>query len=96
MAEFCSARSNIISPLQWTSLSPPFTEFIEIFVDTPLEICEQRDIKGLYKKARAGDLKNFTGIDSPYEEPETAEIHVNTVDNTADEAAEFIIEKLMC
>ena len=71
-------------------------EFIEIFVDTPLEICEQRDIKGLYKKARAGDLKNFTGIDSPYEEPETAEIHVNTVDNTADEAAEFIIEKLMC
>jgi bifunctional enzyme CysN/CysC len=69
-------------------------EFIEIFVDTPLEICEQRDIKGLYKKARAGDLKNFTGIDSPYEEPENAEIHVNTVDNTADEAAEYIVEKL--
>ena len=70
-------------------------EFIEIFVDTPLEVCEQRDIKGLYKKARAGDLKNFTGIDSPYEEPETAEIHVNTVDNTADVAADFIVNKLI-
>ena len=70
-------------------------EFIEIFVDTPLEICEQRDIKGLYKKARAGDLKNFTGIDSPYEAPVNADVHVNTVDNTADEAADYIVEKLM-
>lgn len=70
-------------------------EFIEVFVDTPLEVCEQRDVKGLYKKARAGDLKNFTGIDSPYEEPETAEIHVNTVDNTADEAAELIVHQLI-
>ncbi|MCC3861713.1 sulfate adenylyltransferase subunit CysN [Pseudemcibacter aquimaris] len=70
-------------------------EFIEIFVDTPLEVCEQRDIKGLYKKARSGNLKNFTGIDSPYEIPETAEIHVNTVDYTADEAAEYIVGKLI-
>lgn len=69
-------------------------EFIEIFVDTPLEVCEQRDVKGLYKKARAGDLKNFTGIDSPYEKPESAEIIVNTVDNSADEAAELIVSKL--
>ena len=69
-------------------------EFIEIFVDTPLEVCEARDVKGLYKKARAGDLKNFTGIDSPYEMPETAEIHVNTVDNSADEAAEYIVGEL--
>ena len=69
-------------------------EFIEVFVDTPLEICEQRDIKGLYKKARAGALKNFTGIDSPYEKPETAEIHVNTVKNTAEEAAEYIVKEL--
>jgi len=69
-------------------------EFIEVFVDTPLAICEQRDIKGLYKKARAGDLINFTGIDSPYEEPENAEIHINTVDNTADEAAEYIVRML--
>jgi bifunctional enzyme CysN/CysC len=70
-------------------------EFIEVFVDTPLEVCEARDVKGLYKKARAGDLKNFTGIDSPYEMPESAEIHVNTVDNSADEAAKYIVEKLM-
>ncbi|MBT6133916.1 MAG: sulfate adenylyltransferase subunit CysN [Kordiimonadaceae bacterium] len=70
-------------------------EFIEIFVDTPLEVCEQRDIKGLYKKARAGQLKNFTGIDSSYEVPQIAEIHVNTVDNSANEVAEFIIGKLM-
>lgn len=70
-------------------------EFIEIFVDTPLEICEERDVKGLYKKARSGNLKNFTGIDSPYEIPETAEIHVNTADNTADEAADYILVKLL-
>ena len=69
-------------------------EFIEIFVDTPLEVAEQRDVKGLYKKARSGELKNFTGIDSPYEKPETAEIHVNTVDMTPAEAADFIIENI--
>jgi len=60
-------------------------EFIEVFVDTPLEECEKRDIKGLYAKARKGELKNFTGIDSPYERPETPEIHVRTA-NTASEA----------
>jgi bifunctional enzyme CysN/CysC len=70
-------------------------EFIEVFVDTPLEVCEARDVKGLYKKARAGDLKNFTGIDSPYEIPKSAEIHLNTVDQSADEAAEYIVNKLM-
>lgn len=51
--------------------------FIEVFVDTPLAICETRDPKGLYKKARAGELRNFTGIDSVYESPENAEIHLN-------------------
>lgn len=70
-------------------------EFIEVFVDTPLEVAEQRDVKGLYKKARAGNLKNFTGIDSPYEAPENAEIRVNTVEMSADEAADLIVEKLM-
>ncbi|MDC0111076.1 sulfate adenylyltransferase subunit CysN [Emcibacteraceae bacterium] len=69
-------------------------EFIEIFVDTPLDVCEARDVKGLYKKARAGDLKNFTGIDSPYEVPEIAEIHVNMVDNSAEDAAEYIVGQL--
>ncbi|HEY9040403.1 MAG TPA: sulfate adenylyltransferase subunit CysN [Roseovarius sp.] len=70
-------------------------EFIEVFVDTPLEVAEARDVKGLYKKARAGDLKNFTGIDSPYELPETAELIVNTVDLTAEEAAERVVAALI-
>lgn len=69
-------------------------EFIEIFVDTPIEICEQRDPKGLYKKARAGEIKNFTGFDSPYEAPEEAEIHLKMADKTAEEAADLIIEKI--
>jgi bifunctional enzyme CysN/CysC len=70
-------------------------EFIEIFVDTPLEVAEARDVKGLYKKARAGDLKNFTGIDSPYEPPETPDIRVNTVEMTPEEAARFIIQQIL-
>ncbi|MDP9056662.1 MAG: sulfate adenylyltransferase subunit CysN [Pseudomonadota bacterium] len=73
----------------------PEGEFIEIFVDTPLEVAEARDVKGLYKKARAGELKNFTGIDSPYEAPLNPEIRVNTVEMTAQEAAAHIIRKLM-
>ncbi|MDG4721785.1 MULTISPECIES: sulfate adenylyltransferase subunit CysN [Thalassospira] len=69
-------------------------EFIEVFIDTPLEVCEQRDVKGLYKKARAGEIANFTGISSPYERPENAEIVVNTTDQSAEEAAEQIVAKL--
>jgi bifunctional enzyme CysN/CysC len=70
-------------------------EFFEIFVDTPLAEAEKRDVKGLYAKARSGELKNFTGIDSPYEPPEHAEIHVDTTAMTADEAADLIVEKLL-
>jgi bifunctional enzyme CysN/CysC len=70
-------------------------EFIEIFVDTPLAEAEKRDVKGLYAKARAGELKNFTGIDSPYEQPETPEIHVDTTKLTADQAADRIVEELL-
>ncbi|WP_323007543.1 sulfate adenylyltransferase subunit CysN [Pseudorhodobacter sp.] len=70
-------------------------EFIEIHVNTPLEVAEARDVKGLYKKARAGNLKNFTGIDSPYEAPEAAEITVNTVELTAEDAAEQIVQVLL-
>ncbi|MHA7857041.1 MAG: sulfate adenylyltransferase subunit CysN [Henriciella sp.] len=66
-------------------------EFVEIFVDTPLEVAEQRDVKGLYKRARAGEIKNFTGLDSPYEAPESPEITINTVDQTAEQAADEII-----
>jgi len=73
----------------------PEGEFIEIFVDTPLEVAESRDVKGLYKKARSGELQNFTGIDSPYEAPEEPEIRVNTVDMTPVEAAEYIIAQIL-
>ena len=66
-------------------------EFIEIYVNTPLEVAEARDVKGLYKKARAGEIKNFTGIDSEYQTPENPEIEVNTVEMSAEEAAEKIL-----
>jgi bifunctional enzyme CysN/CysC len=69
-------------------------EFFEIFVDTPLEEAERRDVKGLYKKARAGQLKHFTGIDSPYEAPEAPEIHLDTTAQTPEAAAEAIVERL--
>ncbi|MBL0000126.1 MAG: sulfate adenylyltransferase subunit CysN [Sphingomonadales bacterium] len=73
----------------------PEGEFIEIFVDTPLEVAEARDVKGLYKKARSGALKNFTGIDSPYEAPINPEIRVNTVEMTPVKAAEHIIRMIL-
>ncbi len=73
----------------------PEGEFMEIFVDTPLEVAEARDVKGLYKKAREGKLKNFTGIDSPYEPPEAPDITVNTVAMTPAEAAEYIVRQIM-
>ncbi|HEV2365426.1 MAG TPA: sulfate adenylyltransferase subunit CysN [Caulobacteraceae bacterium] len=69
-------------------------EFLEVFVDTPLAVAEARDVKGLYAKARSGALKNFTGIDSPYEAPEAPEIHIDTTALTAAEAAERIIDRL--
>ena len=69
-------------------------EFFEVFVDTPLAEAERRDVKGLYRKARRGELKNFTGIDSPYETPEHAEIHIDTTAMSASQAAERIIGHL--
>jgi bifunctional enzyme CysN/CysC len=69
-------------------------EFVEVFVDTPLAEAEKRDVKGLYKKARAGELKNFTGVDSPYEPPENAEIRIDTTRLSAEEAAEVIVAQL--
>ena len=72
----------------------PEGEFVEVFVDTPLEICEARDPKGLYKKARAGEIKNFTGLDAPYEAPENPEVHLETADLSVDEAAAQVIRYL--
>ncbi|HEX6742107.1 MAG TPA: adenylyl-sulfate kinase, partial [Sphingomicrobium sp.] len=72
----------------------PEGEFIEVFVDTPLAEAEKRDAKGLYAKARAGEIKNFTGIDSPYEEPEAPEIHIDTTRLSAEQAADLIVDRL--
>lgn len=69
-------------------------EFIEIFIDTPIVECEKRDPKGLYKKARAGEIKDFTGIDSPYEVPEKPEIVIKNINISVDDAANQVIEFL--
>jgi adenylylsulfate kinase len=69
-------------------------EFIEVFIDTPIDVCEQRDPKGLYKMARAGEIKDFTGIDSGYDIPQTPAIHVKTADKSIEECALQIIEHL--
>ena len=66
-------------------------EFFEIFVDVPLSIAEERDPKGLYRKARSGQLRNFTGIDSPYEAPQTPEIHLDTASMSPEQAAELVV-----
>jgi bifunctional enzyme CysN/CysC len=73
----------------------PKGEFIEIFVDTPLAVAEQRDVKGLYKKARSGELKNFTGIDSPYEAPVNPELRVDTTAESPEDAAERIVDHIL-
>jgi adenylylsulfate kinase len=67
------------------------SEFIEVFIDTPIDVCEQRDPKGLYKKARAGEITYFTGISSPYEAPESAEIHVKTDELEVEQCVELVI-----
>lgn len=69
-------------------------EFIEVFIDTPIDICEQRDPKGLYKKARAGEIKQFTGIDSDYDVPSSPEIHVKTAELSIEQCADQIIAYL--
>jgi len=67
-------------------------DFIEIFVDTPLEECERRDVKGLYKKARAGEIKNFTGIDAPFEKPESPDIRIETIGKSPEQLVSEILE----
>lgn len=90
-----------------TAFISPFTEdrqqvrdlmqegqFLEVFIDTPLDVCEQRDPKGLYQKARAGEIKHFTGIDSEYQAPVEPEIHVKTANKSIEECAEQVVEQL--
>ena len=69
-------------------------EFVEVFVNTPLPVAEERDPKGLYGKARRGELKNFTGIDSPYEPPEAPEIRLDTTLSAPEDSAELIVSRL--
>ncbi|MCK8107413.1 adenylyl-sulfate kinase [Pseudoalteromonas sp. 2CM41L] len=70
-------------------------EFVEVFIDTPLAVCESRDPKGLYKKARAGEIPNFTGISSAFDVPENPDIHVKTADQTIEQCAEQIVDYLI-
>jgi adenylylsulfate kinase len=69
-------------------------DFVEVFVDAPLAVCEDRDVKGLYKKARAGEIKQFTGIDDPYEPPLTPEVHCHTDQQTVEESVAQVLAKL--
>lgn len=88
--------ASFISPYrkQRQELRDMVTNYIEIFVDAPLAVCEARDPKGMYKKARAGEIKLFTGIDDPYEAPENPEIHVKTDELSVEECAEMILKYL--
>lgn len=70
-------------------------EFVEVFIDVPLEVCEQRDPKGLYKKARSGDIKHFTGIDSPYEAPTAPEVHLKVSTETPEQLTEILYQALV-
>ncbi len=95
----CVVIASFISPLEsdrtFVKEIIGAKDFLEVFVNTPLEICEKRDVKGLYKKARAGEIKNFTGIDAPYEAPQSADIEIKTNDEKPDDAVERIIGLLM-
>lgn len=71
------------------------SNFVEVFVDTPIEVCEKRDVKGLYAKARAGKIPNFTGIDSPFERPDNPDIHIETEDKSIQESLKEIIDQLL-
>jgi adenylylsulfate kinase len=72
----------------------PAGDFVEVFVDCPVEVCEQRDVKGLYKKARAGEIKEFTGISAPYEAPDKPELAINTAEQSVEESAKQIVAHL--
>ncbi|GLQ32128.1 adenylyl-sulfate kinase [Litoribrevibacter albus] len=72
----------------------PENEFIEVYISTPLAVCERRDVKGLYKKARAGEIQNFTGIDSKYEAPDSPEITLNTTDYSVEQCVDYLLSYL--
>jgi adenylyl-sulfate kinase len=88
--------ASFISPYkhQRDELKEKVEGFVEVFVNTPLEICEQRDIKGLYKKARRGEIKNFTGVSDPYDNPQNPDIEIFTEKSSPDECADQVINYL--
>jgi len=69
--------------------------FIEVFINTPLAVCEQRDVKGLYKKARRGEIKDFTGIDAPFEEPLNPDIEIKTAEQSVEQSVNLLLEKVL-
>ena len=87
-----------VSPLKKDSESVrslfPEGELVEVFVDCPLEVCEQRDVKGLYQKARNGEIKDFTGISSPFEKPENPELHIHTAQESLEDSVQKIVNFL--
>lgn len=86
-----------ISPYRHTrdAVREEIGDFIEVYVNAPLEVCEERDVKGLYKKARAGEIKQFTGIDDPYEPPIQADVECKTAEETVDESAAKVLQALV-
>lgn len=88
--------ASFISPYraQREELRENIPNFIEVFVDAPIEVCAKRDVKGLYKKAHAGEIKNFTGVDDPYEEPQNPEIHLRTDKETVAECVQKVVNYL--
>ena len=91
----CSAVSPYRATRSDVRLMVESEHFIEIYVDTPLEVCEQRDVKGMYAKARRGELKGFTGVDDPYEPPDRPEIRLTTTDCSAEDNAYRIVDYLV-
>lgn len=91
--------SAFISPLreqrELVKTMLPQGKFLEIYIATPLEVCEQRDVKGLYKKARAGEIAQFTGISDPYEAPEAADLVINTAESSIEQSVQLLLDLLV-
>lgn len=90
----CSFISPTVEIRNFARLIVGEADFVEIFINTPLEICESRDVKGLYKKARAGEIRGFTGIDSPYEAPQDPAVEILTENLTVEESSKMILDKI--
>jgi len=90
----CSFISPTIEIRNFASSIIGAADFIEVYINTPIEICEKRDVKGLYKKARAGEIKGFTGIDSPYEAPKNPAVEILTENLTVEESSKLILDKI--